>query len=87
MAPRPDDDMVVDRYLEVPRRFDQLARELDVLLARARVAAGMVVDDDQGRGVIFECALHDLPNVDRRLVHRAFGNRLVADQHVLGIQQ
>src|SRR5688572_15879535 len=46
MALGADYDMVVDRDLQDPSRLDDLPGQPDVLLARLRVAARMVVDED-----------------------------------------
>ena len=53
------------------RRLDDLAGEADILLAGLRVAAGMVVDQDQRGGVAVERPADDLAHIDRRFVDRA----------------
>ena len=68
MALGADDDMVVDGDLQYPSGLDDLTRQLDVLAARLRIAAGMVVDKDDRGGVVIERALDHLANIDRRLV-------------------
>lgn len=85
MPIQPDDDVVMDIDPQPFARLDNLAGDLDVLLAGLRVAAGMVVDKDQRRRAQVERALDHLTGVDRRLVDRPFGHVVVADQHVLGV--
>ncbi len=69
MAARADDDVVVDRDAQVPGGLDDVAGELDILAARLRIAARMVVDDDDRGGVIIQGAADNLANIDRRFVH------------------
>ena len=52
-----------------------------------RIAARMVVDDDDRGGVEIERAAHDLADVDRGFVDRALPHRLVGDQHVLRVEE
>jgi hypothetical protein len=61
-------------------------RHLDVGPARARVARGVVVAEDQGGGVHLQRALDHLARIDGRVVHRAARLRLVGDQAVLAVE-
>ena len=79
--------MIVHGDLHVPPGLDQVARQADVLLARRRVAARMVVDDDQRRCSQGYRPGDDFPNVDRGLVDRALPERLIGEQHVLGVEE
>jgi hypothetical protein len=85
MAVGGDDDMVVNLDFEVPRRLDQVAGQADVLLAGGGIAAGMVVDDDQGGGVELQRAGDDVADIDGRFVDRALPHLLVGDQQILGV--
>ena len=85
MPVQSDDDVVVHGDAQSLARLDDLAGDLDVLLAGLRVAAGMVVHQDQRCRAEVERALDHLPGVDCRLIDRTFGHVVVADQHVLGI--
>ena len=65
MAARTDDNMIVQNYVQSPRRFGQIAREADVLLARGRIAARVVVDDDECGRAERQRASDDVANIDR----------------------
>lgn len=58
-----DDDVVVQREAELAGRLGELAGHLDVGAAGRRVAARVVVDEDQGRGLELQGALDDLARV------------------------
>ena len=45
-----DDDVIVDGNLHMPASVDEVARETNVLRRWRRVAAGMVVNDNERRG-------------------------------------
>jgi hypothetical protein len=66
MPLRPDDDMVMHLDLEMFRSLDQVAGQVDVLPARRRIAARMVVDDDDRGGVEIERAAQHFADMDRR---------------------
>ena len=54
---------------------------------RRRVAARVVVDDDQRGRAERDGAGDDFADMDRRFVDRALPQRLVGDQHVLGVEE
>ena len=64
-----------------------LHRHLDILLARRRVARRMVVHQNDRRRVQFQRPLRNLARVDRHMIDRAVGLRLIRDQRVLAIQK
>jgi len=84
-AVRADDHMVVHRHLHVPSGLDQVAGQADILLARAGIAARVIVDDDDGRRAERDGARDHFADMHRRLVDRALPQRFVGDQHVLGV--
>ena len=49
--------------------------------------SGMVVHQDQRRGVQLQRALHHLARIDRRMIDGAALLRLVGDQHVLAVEE
>jgi hypothetical protein len=67
--------MVVDRHFHVPPCLDQIAGEANVLLARARVAARVVVNDDDGGGAERDGAGDDFADMDRGFVDAALPQR------------
>src|SRR3546814_971404 len=77
-----DDDMVVDGDPQLCRGLGDVAGDRDVLPARLRVAARVVVDEDERGGAEFERALHHLADIDGRLVDRPLAHQFVADQPV-----
>src|SRR3546814_16404788 len=64
---RGDDDTV--KYLDVERPADliELACDRDILFARARIAARMIVDENDRSGIEFERAPEDRPRIDSKL--------------------
>ena len=61
--------------------------QADVLLARARVAAGMVVDDDDRGRAKRDGAGDDFADMDRGLVDRSGPQRLIGEEEVLGVEE
>ena len=61
-------------------------RRMSCWLGRGIAARMVVDDDDRGRAECDRAADH-LADIDRRLVDRASPHRLVADQHVLGVEE
>ena len=57
-----------------------------VLFRRQRLAAGVVVDQDQGGGAVEERQARDFPGVDRGLVDGALGDDGAVDEAVGGVQ-
>src|SRR3546814_20396260 len=50
-----------------PANLIELAGDRDILIARARVAARMIVDENDRSGIEFERAPEDCPGIDRKL--------------------
>ena len=82
-----DDDVVVHGDAERACRLDDVAGDGDVGLGRGRVARGMVVHQDQGRGLQFEGALDDLAGVDRGVIDGAPLLPLMRDQCVAAVEE
>src|SRR3546814_11311568 len=53
---RSDDDMIKYFHVERPANLIELAGDRDILIARARVAARMIVDENDRSGIEFERA-------------------------------
>jgi hypothetical protein len=85
--PRAVHDIVVDGDLEPRGGFGDFARHFDIGTAGRRVAARMVVRQDDGRGAKFQCALDDLARIDGRVIDRAPALHLVGDQRVLAVEE
>src|SRR3546814_6995337 len=64
---RSDDDMIKYFHVERPANLIELAGDRDILIARARVAARMIVDENDRSGIEFERAPEDCPGIDRKL--------------------
>src|SRR5688572_10642432 len=66
-----DDDMVVDGHAHVTPSLDQILRQANVLLAGRGVAAGMIVDDDDGGSAERDGAGDHFADMDRGFVDAA----------------
>src|SRR3546814_6444861 len=78
--------MIVDAYAQPSARFDDVAGSVDILLAGRRVAAGMIVDqNERGRTQVDGSANH-LPHIDCRLIYGAIAHIFIPDQHVVAIE-
>ena len=86
MAFPPDDDVVVDDDPEQPPGFRDAARDVDVGPARLRVAARVVVHQDQCARAYVERFLDHFARMDRRLVDRAVTHVMVEDQSVARVE-
>src|SRR5690349_12582934 len=86
VASASDDDVVVHVQLEQPRALDQLTRETDVFAARRRVAARMVVQQDDRGGRLEDGGLENLARVHQAGRQRAFRDDHVAQQPVLRVE-
>ena len=53
---------------------------------RRRIAAGMIVDENQAGGVMHQRELYDSPRIDDRVVDRSFVDDVVSDDVVLYVQ-
>ena len=86
MPLRANDNMVMDADAQPLAGLDNLAGDLDILLAGGRVARWVVVDQDQRRRSQFHGPLDNLARIYGRLVDRSVAHILVADQHVAAVE-
>lgn len=86
MPLRADDDMVVDADAQPFAGLDDLAGDLDILLAGRRIARRMIVHQDQGCRSQFHGPLDNLARIYGRLVDRSVAHILVPDQHVAAVE-
>jgi len=63
VAPLPDHDMVEDTHPHQLTDLTQAARDFNILLARRRVAARMIVDEDDGGGRFADHRSEDVTRV------------------------
>src|SRR3546814_15838569 len=77
---RSDDDMIKYFHVERPANLIELAGDRDILIARARVAARMIVDENDRSGIEFERAPEDCPGIDRKLRKGSVLELLVTDR-------
>lgn len=80
------DDVVEDLDLEQLPSPDQVAGYPDVGLAGRRIAAGVVVGEDDGRGALGDGDGEHLPGMDQDLVQQALGDVLDGDEAASGVQ-
>ena len=87
MAAGADDDMIVQLDAQPLADLGDVAGDGDVLFARAWIAARVVVHQDQAGGAEIERPADHFARVDRRFAGRSLAEMLVADQHVLRVQE
>lgn len=86
LPPGADDDMVMDADPQRTGRRDQFLGQGDVLAAGLGIARRMVVDDDQRCRAKLQRAAYYLAHMHGGLIDRPLGDKLVADEDVLGVQ-
>ena len=86
MAPSANDDMIVHLDAKWPKCSDDLFGQRDVLARRRGVAAWMIVDQNDGCRPQFERATCNFAHIDRRLIDRTLGNKLITYQHVARVE-
>ena len=79
--------MVVNGDPQRPRRLHDLAGHVDVRRRGRRIAAGVVMDEDDRAGVQLQGAADDLARLDRGMVDRAPVHHLVEDDGVLLVEE
>ena len=79
--------MVVNPEIEHARALDQLARQPDVLAARRRITARMIVQQDDRRGGFEDRRLEDLAGMDQARLQGPFGHDTVPQETVVRIEQ
>ena len=82
-----DDDVVVHGDAEWRRDVDDRLRHLDVGLRWRRIAAWMIVDQDQSGRRQFERALDHLARIDRGMVDCAGLLNLVGDELIALVEE
>jgi hypothetical protein len=82
-----DDDVVVDPQAQEPPALHELAREVDVLLRRRRVARGVVVDQDQVGRRLEDGRAEDLARVDDGGREAALRDLDVPQEPVLAVEE
>lgn len=60
-----DYDVVIDGYSKDDARLLQLLRDRKILVARLGIAAGVIVNKNDARGLFFECFRKALARVDQ----------------------
>src|SRR3546814_5976512 len=65
---------------DLPANLIELAGDRDILIARARVAARMIVDENDRSGIEFERAPEDCPGIDRKLRKGSVLELLVSEE-------
>ena len=85
MAGFRDNQMVVDHDVQRVEGPDDFVGEGHVGIRRAGVAAGVVVDENNGCGTQCKGAAHDFPRENGGLVDGALLVDLVGDEHVLAV--
>jgi len=75
-----NDDVVEHFDPKQLSRSNEITRDFDVGLGRRRVAAGMIVDEHDGRGIRGDGPLEDLARMDQERVEGALGDGLQPDQ-------
>src|SRR5882672_4355380 len=74
-----DDDVVEHFHAEQRAGINEAAGQLDVVSAWDRIAAGMVVRQDDRRGVCQQGRLEDLARMHQRSVERASADLVIGD--------
>ena len=83
MAFTGDDDMIMHRYVKCFCSLNDFPRHVNIRLRGLGVAAGVVVDQNQGCGADFQCAFHDFPGIGGCVVHGSGLLDFVGQQFVL----
>src|ERR1700730_4669580 len=82
-----DDQVIVHGHAERLGGFDDIFGDGDVRLGRSRVARGVVVHQDQRRGLEFERPLDHFAGIDRCVIYRSALLLLMLDQYVLAVEE
>jgi len=87
MARARNHQMIVNGNSQGLCRIGDSPGQLDIIAARRRVPAGVVVHQDDRTRLQLQRPLHDLARIGRRLVHRSLAKALVADQDIAVVQE
>jgi hypothetical protein len=82
-----DDDMVCEPEPEKPGTLYKLLRDIEILLARRRIAARMVVQHDDHQGIAKNRLPKKLRRRDERLVITALRNQTIAQETALCVKK
>ena len=83
----PQDDMVEHLDAQQNPGPQDLTRDADIGLRRARIPAGMIVNQDDGVGTGGNGRSKNLSGVHQDLIDEALGDRLHANEATTGIEQ
>ncbi|MDP3673932.1 MAG: hypothetical protein Q8R44_02375 [Novosphingobium sp.] len=72
--------MIQDHDIERPADLVEPLGRSDILFARARIAARVIVDENDPRGIEFERALENCSRIDRELGERSMLELLVSEE-------
>src|SRR3546814_7310118 len=75
-----DNDVFDDFYVERSGNLYQRACCNQVLLAGRRIPTGVIVNEDEARGVMFHRPAKDWPRINYELVHRSALHLLIGNQ-------
>src|SRR3546814_13701456 len=81
-----DNDVFDDFYVERSGNLYQRACCNQVLLAVRRIPTGVIVNEDEARGVMFHRPAKDWPRLTYELVHRSALHLLIGNQPANAIQ-
>lgn len=79
--------MIVDRYADSVASFHNIERHINVGLAGRRVAAGMIMGENDSSRFEGEAAFYDFSGVHWRAVNCTFAEDFVCYQSVFSIQK
>ncbi len=75
-----DDAKLFAGFLDLPGHFH-------VALGRRWIAARVIVGHDDRGGAQIQRPLDDLSRIDRGVIHRAFRQHFVGDQHIFTVEE
>lgn len=81
-----DDQVVVDRKVQGPAGLDYGLSQFLIRSRGAGIAARVIVDQNEPRGLVFQGQLQNLSRIHHRLIHRAFLEDLFGNDFVLAVE-
>lgn len=82
-----DDDVIEDLDLDAPRGEDEVAGDVPVAERGLGIARGVVMGEDERRGLVAQGVPDHLPGIDGARVHRALEERPLLEDLVLGVEE
>src|SRR5437763_13628017 len=76
-----ENDMIENLDFQKLTRADQVARYFDIRFRRSGIAAGMIVHQDDGRGVARNGCLEHLARMHQDCVQRTLGKTVLHDTY------